>query len=396
MEIVAPLLRNHVQKDRLLGWPACPVDARIQAFLDQTVASVSPDGAARLPARTFVLDRPGMARTLSLPSTADCFASPYLTSYRTQQGVLHNPKADRRTTQGVFHVAEGGLPVPEDKLAVPLRTFALLLAAAVEAPPEALTLPFTADQPDTARLWVSLLIRPLVCPATDRDPARSDGAAVLRARQPGHQPRLRGGDLRQRRRSVPAGERCRARRARLDRAHRLRDPGPAPGRDERTRPGLAPPRPGDPAAAARRDVLARARRPLQRRQALQDQRPRRRRAYGDHHRRQLLRVLQEGGEDPDQLRRQPVRPGGGGARRGRAGLPSLRAGRGLLRRPQLPHVGDHLRGSGRGCSAIAPRCGPSATRWTGRIRTSSTSRRTPSSTCDRGWSPGTSRGHAAS
>src|SRR5512142_485964 len=173
MEIVAPLLRNHLQKDRLLGWPLCPVDARIQAFLDQTLAGVGAEGAPRLPARTFVLDRPGLARVLSLPATGDRFASPYLTSYRTQQGVLHNPKADRRTTQGVFHVAEGGLPVPEDKQAVPLRTFASLLAAAVDAPPDALTLPFTADQPEAARLWVSLLLRPLVCPATDRDPART-------------------------------------------------------------------------------------------------------------------------------------------------------------------------------------------------------------------------------
>ena len=173
MEIVAPLLRNHLQKDRVLGWPLCPVDARIQSFLDQTVRGVSPESAARLPARTFVLDRPGLARVLSLPAGGDRFASPYLTSYRTQQGVLHNPKADRRTTQGVFHVAEGGLPVPEDKQAVPLRTFALLVAAAVQAPPETMVLPFTADQPDAARLWVSLLLRPLVCPAIDRDLART-------------------------------------------------------------------------------------------------------------------------------------------------------------------------------------------------------------------------------
>jgi hypothetical protein len=173
MEIVEPLLKNHVQKDRLLGWPPCPVDRRLQDFLDGLLRDVAPGGAPRLPATTFVLDRPGLARALSLPPTVDRFSSPYLTSYRTQQGVLHNPKADRRTTQGVFHVAEGGLPVPEDKQAVPLPTFAALLTAALEAPPEALTLPFTADQPDVARLWVSLLLRPLVCPATDRDPPRT-------------------------------------------------------------------------------------------------------------------------------------------------------------------------------------------------------------------------------
>ncbi|MGC3999397.1 MAG: hypothetical protein QM767_18930 [Anaeromyxobacter sp.] len=169
MEIAGPLLQNHCYKDQLLGWPLCPVDARIQAFLDRYLA---PEGAPRLPGRTFALDRPGLARTLSLPATADQFASPYLTSYRLQQGVLHNPKADRRTTQGVFHVAEGGLPVPDDKLSVPKATFAKLLAAALKPPPDVLTVPFTADQPEVARLFVSLLLRPLVCPATDRDPQK--------------------------------------------------------------------------------------------------------------------------------------------------------------------------------------------------------------------------------
>jgi hypothetical protein len=173
MEIVAPLLRNHTQKDQILGWPLCPVDARVQDFLEAYLGDVCPESVPRLPGRTFALDRPGLGRALSLPPTADRFVSPYLTSYRTEQGVLHNPKADRRTTQGVFHVAEGGLPVPEDKQAVPRRVFAALLAAALRPPEEALALPFTADQPAGAHLFVSLLLRPLVCPSTDRDPARS-------------------------------------------------------------------------------------------------------------------------------------------------------------------------------------------------------------------------------
>jgi hypothetical protein len=172
MEIAGPLLRNHFEKDALLGWPQSPVDARVQAFLDGWLADVCPGGAPRIPARTFQLDRPGLARVLSLPATTDTFQSPWLTSYRTQQGVLHNPASDRRTTEGVFHVAEGGLPIPGDKLAVPKRTFAALLAKALQPPPETLVVPFTAGQRDPARLWVTLLLRPLVCPATDRDPAR--------------------------------------------------------------------------------------------------------------------------------------------------------------------------------------------------------------------------------
>lgn len=173
MDIAGPLLRNHYEKDARLGWPLCPVDARIQAFLDDYLADAHPAGIPRLPAKTFGLDRPGMGRILSLPAFGDSFSSPYLTSYRLQQGVLHNPTNDRRTTQGVFHVAEGGLPIPADKLAVPRGTFAALLAAALEPPENVLTLPFTANQPEPARLFVSLLLRPLVCPAIDGQSART-------------------------------------------------------------------------------------------------------------------------------------------------------------------------------------------------------------------------------
>jgi hypothetical protein len=157
----------------LLDRPQCPVDARIQRFLDEYLNDVRPAGAPRLPSKTLILDRPGLGRTLSLPPSADRFQSPYLTSYRVAQGILHNPKSDRRTTQGVFHVVEGGFPVPEDKLAVPKQAFARLLEAALSPPADALTLPFTADQAEPARLFVSLLLRPLVCPKTAEAPAKT-------------------------------------------------------------------------------------------------------------------------------------------------------------------------------------------------------------------------------
>jgi hypothetical protein len=171
LELAGPLLRNHLEKDELLGWPLCPVDTRIQRFIDDYLAD-SDFPAARLPSRTLVLDRPGMGRALSLPPSRDSFVSPYVTSYRVAQGVLHNPKSDRRTTQGVFHVAEGGLPIPADKQAVPKHTFARLLAAALRPPEDALALPFTSAQPVGARLFVSLLLRPLVCPRSERDPEK--------------------------------------------------------------------------------------------------------------------------------------------------------------------------------------------------------------------------------
>ncbi len=172
LQLAGPLLRNHYQKDQLLGDRLCPADSRIQSFLDAYLADVCPGGAPRLPAHTFVLDRPGLARQLSLPATGNTFTSPYLNSYRIAQGVLHNPVSDRRTTQGIFHIVEGGLPVPADKIEVPRLTFARLLAAAFQVPAELLRLPFTADQDDEARMFVSLLLRPLVCPATATDPEK--------------------------------------------------------------------------------------------------------------------------------------------------------------------------------------------------------------------------------
>jgi hypothetical protein len=172
LEIVRPLLRNFYEKDRLLEGRLAPADARIQQFLDTYLADVCPGGVARLPRSTFVLDRPGLARALSLPPHGDYFASPFLQSYRTAQGVLHNPSSDRRTTQGLFHIVEGGLPVPADKAEVPKAAFAALLGLALTPPLDVLALPFTADQVDQVRVFVSLLLRPLVCPAAGNDPEK--------------------------------------------------------------------------------------------------------------------------------------------------------------------------------------------------------------------------------
>ncbi len=173
IELAGPLLRNYYQKNQLLRGRLCPADARIQDFLDSYLAGVLPDGAPRLPSNTLVLDRPGLARVMSLPPTADRFSSPYVRSYRITQGILHNPKSDRRTTKGIFHIAEGGLPVPADKIAVPKIAYATLLARALTPPADVQGLPFTADQDAQVRLFVTLLLRPLVCPATATDPDRS-------------------------------------------------------------------------------------------------------------------------------------------------------------------------------------------------------------------------------
>ncbi len=173
LEVAGPLLRNHYQKDQLLGDRLCPADTRVQSYLNAFLADVLPGGVPKLPVNTLTLDRPGIARVLSLPPTIDSFTSSNLKSYRVAQGVLHNPASDRRTTQGIFHIVEGGLQVPADKLETPKQAFAKLLTEALLPPKQLLRLPFTSDQPDEAFLFVSLLLRPLVCPATATDPERT-------------------------------------------------------------------------------------------------------------------------------------------------------------------------------------------------------------------------------
>jgi hypothetical protein len=56
------------------------------------------------------------------------------------------------------------LPVPDDKKSVPKAVFGKLLKAALEPPPELLRLPFTSTRPESAECFVSLLLRPVVCP----------------------------------------------------------------------------------------------------------------------------------------------------------------------------------------------------------------------------------------
>jgi hypothetical protein len=164
MSIAQDLLKSYREKNRLLTQYQCPVDQRIQQFLDSYLEGLGADAKVRLPSNSLVLDRYGVARELSLPSDGNVFVSDIISSYRVRQGILHNPANDRRTTQGSFHIAEGGLPVPGDKKAVPRVAFARLLTSALNPPDELLALPFTANEDNKARLFVSLLLRPVVCP----------------------------------------------------------------------------------------------------------------------------------------------------------------------------------------------------------------------------------------
>lgn len=164
LEIGRDLAAHYRARERLGEAPRAPIDQRIESWLNRYCAETRGGEALRLPSESFTLSRHGLARTLSLPADSDHFSSDIIDSYRIAQGVLHNPKADRRTTKGVFHVTEGGLPIPADKKAVPKRTFTALFQAAMNPPEKNLELPFTANQSEKAKAWVSLLLRPIICP----------------------------------------------------------------------------------------------------------------------------------------------------------------------------------------------------------------------------------------
>jgi phosphoenolpyruvate carboxykinase (diphosphate) len=162
------LVRNFRQKNRLLDQYLPPADQRIQGFLDDYLGDLKDvEAVPRLPGNTFVLDQYGLARELSLPPDGHEFHTDIVHSYRIKQGVLHNPKHDRRTTKGVFHVADEGLPVPLDKKVVPKIAFARLLEAALNPPDDLAQFPFTAHAEEPARRFISLLLKPLVQPGIE-------------------------------------------------------------------------------------------------------------------------------------------------------------------------------------------------------------------------------------
>ncbi|ASB50018.1 hypothetical protein CDL62_13165 [Alkalitalea saponilacus] len=169
LDLAGDLIHNMREKNRLLQSYLCPADQRIQTFIDNYLPEYKDKMNLRLPTGTFIVDSHGIARALSLPPDKDEFVSDIVSSYRLKQGVLNNPKYDRRTTKGVFHVAEGGLPIPHDKKSVPKITFAYLLEQALNPPNDLLEIPFTSTQKEKARLFVSLLLKPVVSPCITND-----------------------------------------------------------------------------------------------------------------------------------------------------------------------------------------------------------------------------------
>ncbi len=162
VDLVRPVLARQRELNRRLAHRLPAVDARVQSFLDSYLDGTGTHPS--VPRQTLVLDQPGLARQMSLPVDGDSFASDMVTSYRLANGILHNPANDRRTTKGVFHIAEGGLPIQDDKLAVPRDVFGRLLEHAFQPPADSMVLPYTSNQPDRPTCWASVLLRPVVVP----------------------------------------------------------------------------------------------------------------------------------------------------------------------------------------------------------------------------------------
>jgi hypothetical protein len=167
-QLAGDLFARYREQTRLLSEHLCPADRRIQHYIDGLLKAAAFPGPVRLPTETLILDHYGLARELSLPIDANAWHNELVSSYRLDNGVVHNPVNDRRTTQGVFHVAEGGLPIPADKIRVPLVAYLRLLQEALRPPAQLMRLPFSASWPEPVETMVSLLLRPLVCPAVPK------------------------------------------------------------------------------------------------------------------------------------------------------------------------------------------------------------------------------------
>lgn len=167
LAVADSLLKNYSAQRQLLAEYRCPADQRIQNFLNGYLKRNGIDIEIKLPGETFNLNEAGIARELSIPYSSNTYKSDLVESYRLIQGVLHNPRNDRRTTSGVFHIVEGGLPVPADKKAVPVDVYANLLQVALDPPNDLMGLPIASDNENPVDMWVSLLLRPIVRPEVD-------------------------------------------------------------------------------------------------------------------------------------------------------------------------------------------------------------------------------------
>ncbi len=86
MEISQDLLKAFREKGRLLSSYLCPSDQRIQDFLGRYLRDLDLERMPVLPNTTFILDRHGVARELSLPMGEDEFHSDIVSTKKSHAG----------------------------------------------------------------------------------------------------------------------------------------------------------------------------------------------------------------------------------------------------------------------------------------------------------------------
>lgn len=165
--VVSPVINKTFHGLKKCNEEQCGADKRIEQFLNDYLSEFNDREASErfLPERDFICDKYGMARVLSLPEGADEFHSEYVDSYRTCNGILNNPSTDKRTTKDVFHIVEGGYPVPDDKIEVPKIAFYNMLKIAFHPNDKMLMLPFTSLSKSPVETFISNYMTPIVCPA---------------------------------------------------------------------------------------------------------------------------------------------------------------------------------------------------------------------------------------
>jgi len=165
IDLFEHIIEDYKEKKRLIDDKEIPINRRVSDFFTEYFSEMNE--IPKIIKNQFVLDHYGLARELSLPPNGDEFSSEYSKSYRIKQGILNNPKHDRRTTKGSFHIVEGNLRVPFDKKEVPKIAFTKLYKAAANPPEELKVLPYTALQEKQAKTFVSLLVKPTISPKVE-------------------------------------------------------------------------------------------------------------------------------------------------------------------------------------------------------------------------------------
>lgn len=163
IDLFEDIIKDYKEKKRMVDVNEVGIYKRINQFFTNYFNDSS--NVPRVVDESLTLDHYGLAREMSLPPDGNTFRNELINSYRIKQGVLNNPKNDRRTTEGSFHIVEGGLPIPFDKKAVPKETFVRLYQCAVNPPEDLMLLPFTINQENKAKTFVSLMVKPIVSPS---------------------------------------------------------------------------------------------------------------------------------------------------------------------------------------------------------------------------------------